>query len=92
MIQSFRHKGLRRFYETGSTSGIQGPHQKKLRVRLAALDTARAVDDMDIPGFRFHPLKGKKKGLWAIDVSGNWRVTFRFQEGNVYDVNYEDYH
>ena len=61
-------------------------------MRLAALDTARAVDDMDIPGFRFHPLKGKKKGLWAIDVSGNWRVTFRFQEGNVYDVNYEDYH
>ncbi len=51
-----------------------------------------AIDDMDIPGFRLHPLKGKQKGLWAIDVSGNWRVTFRFQEGNVYDINYEDYH
>ncbi|MCK4577679.1 MAG: type II toxin-antitoxin system RelE/ParE family toxin [Candidatus Marinimicrobia bacterium] len=92
MIQSFRHKGLRRFYETGSTAGIQFAHQKRLRMQLAALDTAQAVDDMDIPGFRLHPLKGQMKGLWAIAVSGNWRVTFRFQEGNVYDINYEDYH
>lgn len=92
MIQSFRHKGLKRFYETGSTAGIQAAHRKKLRLQLAALDTAQTVDDMDIPGFRLHPLKGKQKGLWAINVSGNWRATFRFQEGNVYDVNYEDYH
>lgn len=61
-------------------------------MQLAALDTAQAIDDMDIPGFRLHPLKGMKKGLWAIDVSGNWRVTFQLHEGNVYDVNYEDYH
>ncbi len=61
-------------------------------MQLAALDTAQAIDDMDIPGFRLHPLKGKQKGLWAIDVSGNWRVTFRLHEGNAYDVNYEDYH
>ena len=92
MIQSFRHKGLRRFYETGNKAGIQAAHQKKLRMQLAALDTAQTVDDMDIPGFRLHPLKGKQKGFWAISVSGNWRVTFRFQEGNVYDVHYEDYH
>ncbi|MEE9162593.1 MAG: type II toxin-antitoxin system RelE/ParE family toxin [Candidatus Neomarinimicrobiota bacterium] len=92
MIQSFRHKGLRRFYETGNKSGIQVVHQKKLRMQLAALDTAQTVDDMDIPRFRLHPLKGKQKGLWAISVSGNWRVTFRFQRGNVYDVHYEDYH
>lgn len=61
-------------------------------MQLAALDTAMAIDDMDIPGFRLHPLKGKKTGLWSVNVSGNWRVTFRLQEGNVYDVNYEDYH
>ncbi len=61
-------------------------------MQLAALDTAQAIDDMDIPGFRLHPLKGKKTGLWSINVSGNWRVTFRLQEGNVYEVNYEDYH
>ena len=61
-------------------------------MRLAALDTAQTIDDLDIPGFRLHTLKGKKKGLWAIDVSGNWRLTFRFEEGSVYDVNYEDYH
>ncbi len=61
-------------------------------MQLAALDTSQAIDDMNIPGFRLHPLKGKQKGLWAIDVSGNWRVTFGFQEGNAYGINYEDYH
>lgn len=77
---------------TGSIAGIQPAHQKRLRMQLAALDTAQMIDDMDIPGFRLHPLRGKQKGVWAINVSGNWRVTFRLQEGNVYDVNYEDYH
>lgn len=61
-------------------------------MQLAALDTAQTIDDMDIPGFRLHPLMGKQKGVWAINVSGNWRVTFRLHEGNVYEVNYEDYH
>lgn len=61
-------------------------------MQLAASDTAQTIDDMDIPGFRLHPLKGKQKGVWAINVSGNWRVTFQLHEGNVYDVNYEDYH
>ncbi|MCH8837129.1 MAG: type II toxin-antitoxin system RelE/ParE family toxin [Candidatus Marinimicrobia bacterium] len=92
MIQSFRHKGLKRLFETGSVSGIQSGHQKKLRMQLSALDTAQGIGDMDISGFRLHPLKGKQKGLWAIDVSGNWRVTFGFQEGNAYGINYEDYH
>lgn len=92
MIKSFKHKGLGRFYETGSASGIQASHRKKLRLQLAALDTAKSIEDMDIPGFRLHPLKGKKKGHWAIDVSGNWRLTFLFEESNAYDVNYEDYH
>jgi proteic killer suppression protein len=61
-------------------------------MRLAALDTAQTIEDMDVPGFRLHPLKGNRKGCWAIDVSGNWRITFRFEEGHVYVVDYEDYH
>jgi len=92
MIKSFRHKGLRRFYETGNAAGIQPAHRKRLRLQLAALDTAAILEDMDIPGFRLHPLKGERKGLWAISVSGNWRITFEFRDGNAYVVNYEDYH
>ncbi|MEQ5834717.1 type II toxin-antitoxin system RelE/ParE family toxin [Marinobacter sp. NFXS9] len=92
MIKSFRHKGLKRFYSTGNTSGIQPDHAKKLRMQLAALDTATSVDDMDIPGFRLHPLKGKDKGRWSIRVNGNWCMTFEFQDGNAYILDYEDYH
>ena len=73
-------------------AGIQAVHKNRLRMQLAALDTAVVVEDMDIPGFRLHPLKGQRKGLWAIWVSGNWRLTFEFREGNAYIVNYEDYH
>lgn len=92
MIKSFRHEGLRRFHETGSTSGIQASHGKRLRMQLAALDTAQAVEDMDIPGFRLHPLKGKLRRRWSITVNGNWRLTFEFQDGNAYVLDYEDYH
>lgn len=92
MIKSFRHKGLKRFYSTGNISGIQPDHAKKLRMQLTALDTATSVDDMDIPGFRLHPLKGKDKGRWSIRVNGNWRMTFEFQDGNAYILDYEDYH
>ena len=92
MIKSFRHKGLRRFFETGSKSGIQGKHAERLRLQLAALDTAQSVDDMDIPGYRLHALKGRLKGRWSIWVSGNWRLTFEFKEGNAHVLDYEDYH
>jgi len=92
MISSFRHKGLRRLYEAGSTSGVQAAHAKRLRLQLAALDSASTVEDLDIPGFRLHPLKGKLKGRWAISVSGNWRLTFEFRDGNAYVLDYEDYH
>jgi len=92
MIKSFGHKGLRRFYETGNAAGVQTTHRKRLRLQLAALDTAVTIEDMDIPGFRLHPLKGDSKGRWSISVSGNWRITFEFRDGNVYVVNYEDYH
>lgn len=92
MIKSFKHKRLQKFFETGSTVGIQAAHKQKLRIRLAALDTAIMIQDIDLPGFRLHPLKGKMQGLWAIDVSKNWRITFEFRDGDVYIVNYEDYH
>lgn len=92
MIKSFRHKGLKRFYSTGSTAGILTDHAKKLRMQLAALDTATSADDMNIPGFRLHPLQGKDKGRWSIWVNGNWRMTFEFRDGNAYVLDYEDYH
>ncbi|MDB4261729.1 type II toxin-antitoxin system RelE/ParE family toxin [bacterium] len=92
MIKSFKHKGLERFFETGSTRGIQSKHSTKLRMQLSALDTAQAIEDVDVPGYLLHPLKGTRKGLWSITVNGNWRVTFDFTDGNAYIVNYEDYH
>ncbi|MGD9562810.1 MAG: type II toxin-antitoxin system RelE/ParE family toxin [Pyrinomonadaceae bacterium] len=92
MIRSFRHKGLRKYFETGSRTGIQPQHAKRLRLQLAALDTAQSVEDMDVPGFRLHPLKGTEKGRWSIWVNGNWRVTFEFTDGHVYVLDYEDYH
>lgn len=92
MIKSFRHKGLRQFYETGGVKGIQVAHRKRLRLQLAALDTATTIKDMDVPGFRLHRLKGRRKIQWSISVNGNWRVTFDFEDGNAYIVDYEDYH
>ena len=92
MIKSFRHKGLKRLYETGSLSGVQTAHGNRLRMLLLALDTAQEIGDMDIPGFRLHTLKGNLKGRWAVSVTGNWRVTFEFREGHAYILDYEDYH
>lgn len=92
MIKSFRHKGLRKFYESGSVAGIQPHHVKRLRMQLAALDTAYSTEDMNIPGFRLHPLKGEDKGRWSIWVNGNWRLTFEFRERHVYILDYEDHH
>ena len=92
MIKSFKHKGLEKFYNTGSAAGIQPYHKQKLRMRLIAMDTATNIEDINLPGFRLHPLKGDRVGLWAIGVSKNWRITFKFQDGNVHVVNYEDYH
>ncbi len=92
MIQSFRHKGLKRFYESGIAAGIQPSHARRLRMLLAALDTAQTVDDMDVPGFRLHPLKGVERGRWSVWVNGDWRVTFEFKDGHAYVLDYEDYH
>lgn len=92
MIRSFKHKGLRRFFETGSVSGIQASHVKRLRLILGRLHAARQPQDMNLPGLRLHELKGNRSGMWAVDVSGNWRVTFRFEGQDAEVVNYEDYH
>ncbi|WP_017327259.1 type II toxin-antitoxin system RelE/ParE family toxin [Synechococcus sp. PCC 7336] len=92
VIISFRHKGLKRFFETGKTSGIQAKHAKRLRIQLAALDTAQSIEDVDLPGFRLHPLKVKQQGRWSIWVNGNWRLTFAFEDGNAQILDYEDYH
>jgi toxin HigB-1 len=92
MIRSISHKGLRRFYLAGAASGVQAAHTARLRLQLGALDTAQRIQDMDVPGFRLHPLKGQLKGRWAIAVSGNWRLTFEFKDGDVHLLAYEDYH
>ena len=92
MIKTFRHKGLRKFFETGNAAGIQASHAKRLRLQLIALDTAQTIEDMNIPGFALHPLKGAMRGRWSISVNGNWRLTFEFLDGNVYVLDYEDYH
>lgn len=92
MIKTFKHKGLRNFFTTGSTAGIKVEQATRIKDRLAFLDAAVVVEDMDKPGYRLHDLKGKLKGKWAVNVSGNWRIVFEFENGNAYDVNYEDYH
>lgn len=92
MIKSFRHKGLRRYFEEARVAGIQPAHAGKLRMLLSALDTATEIADMDVPGFGLHPLKGNRKGEWTVSVSGNWRITFEFRDGNAHSLNYEDYH
>jgi proteic killer suppression protein len=92
MIRSFAHKGLELFYRKGNAKGIQAIHTKRLRVILGLLDSVAAVDGMNAPGLNLHPLKGDKKGIWAVTVQANWRVTFRFLDGDAEVVNYEDYH
>jgi proteic killer suppression protein len=92
MIKSFKHKGLEKLYSKGTTSGVQPKHAKKLRMQLAALDSAQVIDDLDIPGYGLHPLKGRRQGIWSVAVSGNWRLTFEFTDGNVNILDYEDYH
>ena len=92
MIKSFKHKGLEAFFNSGTTRGIQSVHTSKLRMQLAALNTATTIEDMNISGYRLHSLKGDRSRIWPITVNGNWRVTFEFVDGHAYIVNYEDYH
>ncbi len=92
MIKSFAHKGLERFFRTGKKSGIITQHAKRLRLILSNLDQSEKIDDMDLPGLELHELKGSRKGIWSVKVSGNWRITFRIVDSNAEIVHYEDYH
>lgn len=92
MILSFRRKGLERFFLSGTKSGIQALHARRLRLILGRLNAATVPRDMDLPGLYLHQLRGKYRGRWSVRLSGNWRVTFKFDEPNVIDVDYEDYH
>ncbi|MDR1326927.1 MAG: type II toxin-antitoxin system RelE/ParE family toxin [Heliobacteriaceae bacterium] len=92
MIKSFKHKGLEAFFKTGSLKGIQAQHRDKLEIILAILNRAKYIEDLNINMFNLHPLKGDLKGLWSIKVNGNWRITFKFEDENVYVVDYQDYH
>lgn len=92
MIKRFRHKGLERFFKTGTMQGIQPSHAKKLGQILRALDVASEVVELNLPGFGLHPLHGNLKGHWSIVVNGNWRVTFVFEGHDVDIVDYQDYH
>ncbi len=92
MIRSFQHKGLQRFFEKGSKSGIQAKHQLRLRLMLSRLDDVAKAADMDAPGWKLHALKGGLKGHWAVWVDENWRLTFTFDGNDAILVNYQDYH
>jgi toxin HigB-1 len=92
MIISFRHKGLQRLFERGDLRGVPAASAPRLRRQLDTLDAAKEIEDMALPGFKLHPLKGDRKGTWAVTVTGNWRLTFTFANGKATDVDLEDYH
>jgi len=92
MIESFRHKGLRKFYDEGETRFLPAEEVDKIRRILTYLDAAQKPESMHVPGFHFHPLKGDYKGFYAVTVRANWRIIFRFADGNALDVDYLDYH
>jgi toxin HigB-1 len=91
-IKRFRHKGLERFFTRGTRSGIQAKHADRLRLILARLNVAAEPRDMSLPGLDLHELRGRRKGTWAVKVSGNWRITFKFSGPDIDEVDYEDYH
>ncbi|WP_018988784.1 type II toxin-antitoxin system RelE/ParE family toxin [Aromatoleum toluclasticum] len=92
MIKSFRHKGVEAFFRTGSKAGIAATHANRLARQLALLNEATQPNDMDVPGWKLHPLTGKLNGHWALSVSGNWRLTFAFEGEHAVLVDYQDYH
>jgi proteic killer suppression protein len=92
MIKSFAHKGLEKFFGSGSKAGIQPAHADRLRLQLGALNAATKPEHMNIPGWDFHELKGKLAGTFSVSVNGNWRVTFQFEGEDAYIVDYQDYH
>ena len=92
MILSFKHKGLEQFFRTGRKSGIQAKHSKRLQLILGRLNASIAPEDMNLPGLYLHQLSGSRTDIWSVRVSGNWRITFKFNGEHAEIVNYEDYH
>ncbi|MBX2965089.1 MAG: type II toxin-antitoxin system RelE/ParE family toxin [Cyclobacteriaceae bacterium] len=92
MIESFRNKKLKLFYEKGIRSGLNQSHISRIRRILTQLDAAADIRDLEEPSFGLHALHGDLKGFWAKEVNGNWRIIFRIENGHVYDVDYLDYH
>jgi len=92
MIYSFRHRGLKRLYERGDPARLPSDMIQRIEGILAALDVATQIADLDRPSYRLHALRGDRQGQWAVTVRANWRITFRFEEGAVYDVELVDYH
>ena len=92
MIESFRHRGLKRLYEQDDPSKVSADHLGRIRDVLFHLDKAHAPRDLDLPGYGLHRLKGDLKGVWSVKISGNWRITFRFEGGDAYEVDLVDYH
>ena len=92
MIRSFRHKGIERFFKSGARAGIQAAHAPRLARQLSALDAASRPEDMNRPGWDWHPLKGSLSGHWSVSVNGNWRLTFTFENGDAVLIDYQDYH
>jgi proteic killer suppression protein len=92
MIKSFKHKGLERLFTKGSASGVQADYAGRITLMLDAIDAVEQVNQLDLPGFRLHRLKGDKRNLWSVRVSANWRITFEFENGDAYILDLEDYH
>jgi proteic killer suppression protein len=92
MIKKFNHKGLKPLFDSGNAKGINPQHLARIRKILALLETSESIEDMNLPGLELHHLKGERKKEWAVKINGNWRVIFKLEKSNVFDVNYEDYH
>jgi toxin HigB-1 len=92
VIKTFRHPGIEEFFNNGAKAGIQPKHANRLRLQLGVLDKAEKESDMNLPGWRWHPLKGQEAGRWSVTVNGNWRLTYAFEDGDAILVDYEDYH
>jgi len=92
MIKSFKHKGLKQFYDKGNRRKLPANMVDKISLILTALDTADKIEEMNLASFRLQPLTGQRKGEWSVTVRANWRIVFKFANGNAFDVNFEDYH
>jgi len=92
MIRGFRHKGLKRLYEDGDRRGVNPQHAEKIETILGLLDVALGIEDLNLPTFRLHPLTGDLQGFWSVTVRANWRIIFRFENGEIFDVDLVDYH